>query len=48
MLWRRRRISVEFVGTSDMVADGLTKPKTGPAFQRFVQQLGLVGVDHLT
>lgn len=42
MLWQKRRISVEFVGTSDMVADGLTKPKSGPAFQRFVNQLGLV------
>jgi hypothetical protein len=36
MLWKRRRILVEFVGTSDIVANSLTKPKTRLAFQRFV------------
>lgn len=41
-LWKKGKISVEFVGTADMRADGFTKPKTGPHFQRFVQQLGLV------
>jgi hypothetical protein len=40
-LWKKKKISVEFVGTSDMKADGFTKPKTGPQFQKFVQQLGL-------
>ena len=40
-LWKRGRISVEFVGTNDMTADGLTKPMTGPKFQRFVNQLCL-------
>ena len=42
MLWQKRRITVEFVGTDDMVADGFTKPKQGEPFQRFVRQLGLV------
>lgn len=42
MLWQKRRITVEFVGTDDMVADGFTKPKQGDPFQRFVRQLGLV------
>jgi len=42
MLWQKRRITVQFVGTEDMVADGFTKPKGGDLMQRFVQQLGLV------
>ena len=42
MLWHKGRISVEFIGTSDIVADRFTKPKSGLAFQRFVGQLGLV------
>lgn len=40
-LSKKKRISVEFLGTADMIADGLTKPKSGPVFQKFVQQLGL-------
>lgn len=35
------RIAVEFVKTTDMIADGLTKLKTGPAFEQFVRQLNL-------
>jgi hypothetical protein len=42
MLWQKRRITVQFVGTEDMIADGFTKPKGGDPMQRFVQQLGLV------
>jgi hypothetical protein len=42
LLWQTRKISVEFVPSSEMIADGLTKPLGGPSFQRFVQQLGLV------
>ena len=42
-LWKKGKISIEFVGTADMRADGFTKPKTGPHFQRFIQQLGLAG-----
>ena len=40
-LWQARKISVEFVSTQNMKADGFTKPKTGPQFQRFIEQLGL-------
>ena len=42
MLWQKRRITVQFVGTEDMIADGFTKPKGGDPMQRFVHQLGLV------
>jgi hypothetical protein len=42
LLWRVGRIVVDYIGTLDMVADGLTKPKGGPQFKRFVDQLGLV------
>jgi hypothetical protein len=41
-LYRLRRITVEFVPTSDMAADGLTKVLQRPLFQRFVRLLGLV------
>jgi hypothetical protein len=41
-LYRLRRISVEFVPTSDMAADGFTKVLQRPLFQRFVNLLGLV------
>jgi hypothetical protein len=40
-LWWQRRITVEYVPTKEMVADGLTKPKNGPQFQEFVKQLRL-------
>ena len=40
-LWSRNRISVDYVSTSNMIADGLTKPKAGIPFQEFVSQLGL-------
>lgn len=45
LLWQMGRIVVDFIGTADMVADGLTKPKNGPQFKRFVNQLGLVEED---
>ena len=38
LLWQRNRIAVDFVGTSDMIADRFAKPKGG----RFVEQLGLI------
>jgi hypothetical protein len=41
-LHRLKRITVEFVSTSDMAADGLTKVLQRPQFQRFVGLLGLV------
>jgi hypothetical protein len=40
-LWWQRRITVEYVPTKEMVADGLTKPKNGRQFQEFVKQLRL-------
>ena len=40
-LWWQRKISVGYVPTKEMVADGLTKPKSGPQFQEFVKQLRL-------
>jgi hypothetical protein len=42
-LHRLRRITVEFVPTLDMAADGMTKVLQRPLFQRFVSLLGLVG-----
>jgi hypothetical protein len=40
-LHKKQRIKVSFVGTRDMVADGMTKPLPGSQFERFVGQLGL-------
>lgn len=41
---RRSRIKVDYKPTTDMVADGLTKPLSGPAFQQFVKQIGLTDI----
>ena len=35
-------VAPEYVPTSEQVADGFTKPLTGAAFAKFVEQLGLV------
>jgi hypothetical protein len=40
------RITVEYISTDDMVADGLTKVLTNTSFRRFVDQVGLVDVNH--
>jgi hypothetical protein len=40
-LWQIKRITVEFIGTADMKADGFTKALGGPQFKRFISQLGL-------
>jgi hypothetical protein len=40
------RITVEYVSTDDMIADGLTKVLTNTSFKRFVSQVGLVDVNH--
>ncbi|KAF2228433.1 hypothetical protein EV356DRAFT_457845, partial [Viridothelium virens] len=40
-LWRAQRITVEFVLSSNIIINRLIKPKTGPSFQKFVQQLRL-------
>ena len=38
------RITVEYKPTTDMIADGLTKPMGNPAFRKFVDQLGLADI----
>jgi hypothetical protein len=40
-LLKKNRLRVEFVGTNDMVADGLTKPLNKTPFERFVGLLGM-------
>ena len=40
-LYEKGRISVQYVRTTDMLADGLTKPRVGADFSRFVTQIGL-------
>jgi hypothetical protein len=42
-LARNRRLEVLYVLTADMVADGMTKPLQRVAFERFKNQLGIVG-----
>jgi hypothetical protein len=37
-------IKVDYIPTSNMPADGLTKPLTGLAFSKFVEMLGLLPV----
>lgn len=41
---QKKRIKVEYKPTTDMIADGLTKAMSGPAFQQFVKQIGLANV----
>lgn len=36
------RMTVTYIPTLDMIADGFTKPLARPAFERFRDQLGLV------
>lgn len=43
---QRKSIKVEYKPTTDMIADGLTKPMSGPAFQQFVKQVGLTNISH--
>lgn len=40
-LLKKDRLQVEFVGTADMVADGMTKPLAGEIFKRFIRLLGM-------
>jgi hypothetical protein len=42
-LARNGRLRVSYVPTTDMVADGMTKPLLCVAFERFKDQLGIVG-----
>ena len=37
----RKRIAVDYIPTTDMVADGLTKPLDRVAFQRFKDLMGM-------
>lgn len=41
---QRNRIQVDYINTKEMIADGLTKAVSNPAFQRSVEQLGLVDI----
>jgi hypothetical protein len=41
---QRNRITVDYISTEEMIADGLTKVLVGPAFQRSVEQLGLIDI----
>ena len=38
---KRGQIKISYVGTEEMVADGLTKPLTGPSFENSVVSFGL-------
>jgi hypothetical protein len=42
-LARNGRLQVTYVPTADMVADGMTKPLQRVVFERFKNQLGIVG-----
>ena len=44
-----RAITITYVPTADMAADGLTKPLPIPTHQKFIEQLGLtiLGTDTL-
>jgi hypothetical protein len=42
-LARNGRLRVSYVPTTDMVADGMTKPLQRVAFERFKDQLGIMG-----
>lgn len=41
---QQNKIEVDYKPTTDMIADGLTKALSGPTFQQFVHQIGLVDV----
>jgi len=41
------RLNVEWVSTTDMKADGFTKPLTRQPFERFVRQLNLIDIQAL-
>ena len=40
-LEERKKITVSYVPTTDMIADGMTKPLDRIAFQRFKELMGL-------
>ena len=41
-LAEKGKLNVEFIPTTEMVADGMTKPLQRVAFERFKAQLGVV------
>lgn len=41
-LTEKEKIATDYINTCDMVADGMTKPCTRVAFERFKKMLGLV------
>ena len=43
-LMKKDRLKVEFVGTADMVADGMTKPLAKAGFSRFLNLLGMQSI----
>ena len=43
---QHNRIKVEYKPTADMIADGLTKALSGPAYKEFVNQIGLRDISH--
>jgi hypothetical protein len=40
-------LSIQWISTNDMVADGLTKALTAQRHALFVKQLNLVDINHL-
>jgi hypothetical protein len=44
---QNRRISVKWIPTGKMPADGLTKPLTREKHREFIKQLGMVNIGHL-
>ena len=39
----RKRIEISYIPTTDMIADGMTKPLGRVAFQRFKELMGMAG-----
>jgi hypothetical protein len=42
-----RRLSIKWIPTAEMPADGLTKPLPHEKHRQFIKQLGMVNIDHL-
>ena len=39
-------VSIDYINTSQMVADGLTKPLTRVLYERWIAMLGMVDIEH--
>ena len=46
-LAEKRRLQITYIPTTEMVADGMTKPLQRVAFQKFKAQMGLVDTTSL-